>query len=29
MKARVAVITGAAGGIGGELSRTVYRLGGK
>ena len=28
MKGRVAVITGAAGGIGGELSKTVHRLGG-
>lgn len=28
MKGRVAVITGAAGGIGGELSKLVYRLGG-
>ena len=28
MKGRVAVITGAAGGIGGELSKIVYRLGG-
>mmetsp|Transcript_21112 Transcript_21112/g.58742 ORF Transcript_21112/g.58742 Transcript_21112/m.58742 type:complete len:450 (+) Transcript_21112:2-1351(+) len=28
MKGRVAVITGAAGGIGGELSRAVFRLGG-
>mmetsp|Transcript_2291 Transcript_2291/g.5529 ORF Transcript_2291/g.5529 Transcript_2291/m.5529 type:complete len:433 (-) Transcript_2291:235-1533(-) len=28
MKGRVVVITGAAGGIGGQLSRTVHRLGG-
>jgi len=28
MKGRVAVITGAAGGIGGELAKVVYRLGG-
>lgn len=28
MSGRVAVITGAAGGIGGELSKTVHRLGG-
>jgi len=28
MKGRVAVITGAAGGIGGELSKIVFRLGG-
>ena len=28
MKGRVAVITGAAGGIGGELSKVVHRLGG-